>query len=133
MRSPQMYDAVVEAAVGQVMAQAGLGRPGADVVRRSRASATGAANPRLGGGVASFEGIDVQDRLGSRTCQPWSSRASSTPPRRRSSWPESPGACPAGYQVLPGTPHMQTLERPELVAAALNEFLPAGALDNVET
>jgi pimeloyl-ACP methyl ester carboxylesterase len=33
----------------------------------------------------------------------------------------------------PGTPHMQTLERPELVAAALNEFLPAGALDKVET
>jgi 3-oxoadipate enol-lactonase len=34
---------------------------------------------------------------------------------------------------LPGTPHMQTLERPELVAAALNEFLPAEALDKVET
>jgi 3-oxoadipate enol-lactonase len=34
---------------------------------------------------------------------------------------------------LPGTPHMQTLERPELVAAMLNEFRPAGALDKVET
>ena len=31
------------------------------------------------------------------------------------------------------TPHMQTLERPELVARALNEFLPAEALDRVET
>ena len=39
----------------------------------------------------------------------------------------------ASYQELPGTPHMQTLERPELVAAALNDFLPAGALDTVET
>jgi 3-oxoadipate enol-lactonase len=39
----------------------------------------------------------------------------------------------AAYQELPGTPHMQTLERPELVAAALNEFLPAEAVDKVET
>ena len=39
----------------------------------------------------------------------------------------------AAYQELPGTPHMRTLERPELAAAALNEFLPAGALDKVET
>ena len=31
------------------------------------------------------------------------------------------------------TPHMQTLERPELVAAALNEFLPAEGPDMVET
>ncbi|GAA2126627.1 alpha/beta fold hydrolase [Actinomadura napierensis] len=29
------------------------------------------------------------------------------------------------YQVLPGTPHMQTLERPDLVADALDRFLPA--------
>lgn len=28
---------------------------------------------------------------------------------------------------------LRTLERPELVAAALNEFLPAGAPDKVET
>ena len=28
---------------------------------------------------------------------------------------------------------VRTLERPERVAAALNEFLPAGALDKVET
>jgi 3-oxoadipate enol-lactonase len=30
----------------------------------------------------------------------------------------------ATYQELPGTPHMQTLERPELVAEALDGFLP---------
>jgi 3-oxoadipate enol-lactonase len=30
------------------------------------------------------------------------------------------------YQELPGTPHMQTLECPELVATALDDFLPAG-------
>ncbi|MDL4815832.1 alpha/beta fold hydrolase [Actinomadura opuntiae] len=29
------------------------------------------------------------------------------------------------YQVLPGTPHMQTLEQPALVADALDRFLPA--------
>jgi 3-oxoadipate enol-lactonase len=39
----------------------------------------------------------------------------------------------ADYEVLPGTPHMQTLEHPELVARALNEFLPAEALDRLET
>ena len=32
----------------------------------------------------------------------------------------------AAYQELPGTPHMQTLERPELVADALDDFLPTG-------
>jgi 3-oxoadipate enol-lactonase len=34
-----------------------------------------------------------------------------------------PGAV---YRELPGTPHMQSLERPELVAEALDAFLPAG-------
>ena len=29
------------------------------------------------------------------------------------------------YRELPATPHMQSLEHPELVAAALDEFLPA--------
>jgi len=31
----------------------------------------------------------------------------------------------ARYQKLPGTPHMQTLEQPDLVAAALEYFLPS--------
>jgi 3-oxoadipate enol-lactonase len=29
------------------------------------------------------------------------------------------------YRELAATPHMQTLEQPELVGSALNEFLPA--------
>jgi 3-oxoadipate enol-lactonase len=33
----------------------------------------------------------------------------------------------ASYQELPGTPHMQTLARPQAVAAALDGFLPAEA------
>ena len=40
----------------------------------------------------------------------------------------------ADYQVLPGTPHMQTLERPELVAAgALMSSSPPRPCDRVET
>ncbi|MFE3059033.1 alpha/beta fold hydrolase [Nocardia sp. NPDC059239] len=31
----------------------------------------------------------------------------------------------AEYRELPGAPHMQTLEQPALVAAALDDFLPA--------
>jgi len=34
-----------------------------------------------------------------------------------------PGAV---YRELPGTAHTQTLSRPELLAAALDEFLPTG-------
>jgi pimeloyl-ACP methyl ester carboxylesterase len=34
---------------------------------------------------------------------------------------ESPGST---YRELPGTPHMHTLEQPDLVAAALANFLP---------
>lgn len=31
----------------------------------------------------------------------------------------------ARYQELPGTPHMQSLEQPDLVAHPLDQFLPA--------
>ncbi|MGW4118133.1 alpha/beta fold hydrolase [Nocardia sp. NPDC004711] len=31
----------------------------------------------------------------------------------------------AEYRELPGTPHMEALEQPALVAAALDDFLPA--------
>ncbi|HEY3511795.1 MULTISPECIES: alpha/beta fold hydrolase [Kribbella] len=34
------------------------------------------------------------------------------------------GIAGATFRELPGVPHMQTLERPELTAAALDEFLP---------
>jgi 3-oxoadipate enol-lactonase len=29
------------------------------------------------------------------------------------------------FEQLPGTPHMQTLEQPDLVATALDRFLPS--------
>ena len=82
----------------------------------------------------SFEGLDVQDRLGTlrvRTLVLAGELDASTSPELMAC---IAGRVPgAGYQVLPGTPHMQTLERPELVARALNEFLPAEALDRVES
>lgn len=82
----------------------------------------------------SFEGLDVQDRLGTlrvRTLVLAGELDASTPPELMA---RIAGRVPgADYEVLPGTPHMQTLERPELVARALNEFLPAEALDRVET
>lgn len=37
----------------------------------------------------------------------------------------------ARYRELPGTPHMPTLEKPDLVVAALDEFLPAAARDDL--
>ena len=40
-----------------------------------------------------------------------------------------PGAL---YEELPGTPHMQTLERPELVAQALDRYLPTSMPDRME-
>jgi pimeloyl-ACP methyl ester carboxylesterase len=40
-----------------------------------------------------------------------------------------PGAL---YEALPGTPHMQTLERPELVAQDLDRFLPTSMPDRME-
>jgi 3-oxoadipate enol-lactonase len=30
----------------------------------------------------------------------------------------------SAFEQLPGTPHMQTLEQPELVVAALDRFVP---------
>jgi pimeloyl-ACP methyl ester carboxylesterase len=44
-----------------------------------------------------------------------------------------PGRIPgAVYRELPGTPHMRTLSKPDLVAEALAEFLPASG-DREET
>lgn len=82
----------------------------------------------------SFEGLDVQDRLGTLrvpTLILAGELDASTPPELMAGIARRvPGAV---YKELPGTPPMQTLERPELVAAALNEFVPAEALDKVET
>jgi 3-oxoadipate enol-lactonase len=73
-----------------------------------------------------FTGLDVQGRLA--TFQPpalvlaGEADASTTPAIMRDIAERIPGAA---YKELPGTPHMQTLEQPELVAAALDEFLPS--------
>jgi 3-oxoadipate enol-lactonase len=75
----------------------------------------------------SFKGLDVQDRLGMldiRTLVLAGELDASTTPEIMAGIAERvPGAL---YRQLPGIPHMQTLERPELVAAALDEFVPAG-------
>jgi 3-oxoadipate enol-lactonase len=73
-----------------------------------------------------FKGLDVQDRLA--TFEPptlvlaGDADASTTPEIMSGIAKRIPGS---SYRELPGTPHMQTLERPELVAGALDEFLPA--------
>ncbi len=73
-----------------------------------------------------FKGLDVQDRLGAfdvPTLVLAGERDVSTTPEIMAGIAKRiPGAI---YQELPGTPHMQTLERPELVAEALDQFLPA--------
>jgi 3-oxoadipate enol-lactonase len=73
-----------------------------------------------------FKGLDVQGRL-DRFDAPTLVLAgeldsSTTPEIMRGIAARIPGS---RYQELAGTPHMQTLEQPDLVAAALDEFLPA--------
>jgi 3-oxoadipate enol-lactonase len=73
-----------------------------------------------------FEGLDVQRRLAdfpAPTLVLAGERdASTTPEIMRGIAARIDGAV---YEELPGTPHMQTLEQPDLVAAALDRFLPA--------
>ncbi|QKG21223.1 alpha/beta fold hydrolase [Actinomadura verrucosospora] len=73
-----------------------------------------------------FKGVDVQGRLAeleAPTLVLVGEEDYSTTPEVMSGIAERiPGST---YQVLPGTPHMQTLEKPELVADALDRFLPA--------
>ncbi len=75
----------------------------------------------------SFEGLDVEGRLGGlglpTLVLAGELDASCTPEIMRAIAERIPGAA---YQELPGTPHMQTLERPELVAKALERFIPRG-------
>jgi 3-oxoadipate enol-lactonase len=72
-----------------------------------------------------FEGLDVQGRLASFAAPTLvlvgQADASTTPEIMRALHERIPGST---FQVLAQTPHMQTLERPELVAAALEGFLP---------
>jgi 3-oxoadipate enol-lactonase len=72
-----------------------------------------------------FKGLDVQGRLGE--LEPAAlvlagELDQSTTPEIMSGIAERiPGA---EYRELPRTPHMQTLERPDLVAETLDRFLP---------
>ncbi|MFD1544121.1 alpha/beta fold hydrolase [Nonomuraea guangzhouensis] len=72
-----------------------------------------------------FKGLDVQGGLAKFEAPvlvlAGELDASTTPEIMTALAGRIPGAV---YQELPGTPHMQTLERPELVAAALDAFLP---------
>ena len=74
-----------------------------------------------------FEGLDVQDRLAAfappTLVLAGALDASTTPATMAGIAARIEGAA---FEELPGTPHMQTLERPELVARALDRFLPSG-------
>jgi 3-oxoadipate enol-lactonase len=78
------------------------------------------------GAWRAFVGLDVEGRLAQFEAPTLvlagELDASTTPEIMRGIAARVPGS---RFQELPGTPHMQTLERPELVAAALDEFLPA--------
>ena len=73
----------------------------------------------------SFEGLDVQHRLAGLEIRTLvladELDASCTPEIMAAIAERIAGAL---YEELPGTPHMQTLERPEPVAQALDRFLP---------
>lgn len=73
-----------------------------------------------------FKGLDVKGRLDAFDAPALvlagELDASTTPEIMRGIAARIPGS---RYRELPGTPHMQTLEQPELVATALDEFLPA--------
>jgi 3-oxoadipate enol-lactonase len=95
-------------------------------VRRSQVSDWAAA-------WRSFEGLDVQDRLAGLEIETLvlagELDASCTPEIMAALAERIPGAL---YEVLPGTPHMQTLERHELVAQALDRFPPTSMPDRTE-
>jgi 3-oxoadipate enol-lactonase len=78
----------------------------------------------------SFKGLDVQGWLAGVQIRTLvlagELDASCTPAIMGAIAERIPGAL---YEELPGTPHMQTLERPELVAQALDRFLPTSLPD----
>jgi 3-oxoadipate enol-lactonase len=80
------------------------------------------------GAWRAFTRLDVQDRLAAFEAPTLvlagEHDASTTPETMTGIAKRIPGAT---YRELPGTPHMQTLERPELVAKALDTFLPTAA------
>jgi 3-oxoadipate enol-lactonase len=64
LRSPQMYDAVVEGAFGQMMAQAGLSRAAREMTTVALLAAAGGACPAL----------TTRCCPARRTCRPWNAR-----------------------------------------------------------
>ncbi|MEO3874827.1 alpha/beta fold hydrolase [Nonomuraea sp. B12E4] len=74
-----------------------------------------------------FKGLDVQGRLAGFEppvlALAGELDASCTPQIMKDLAGRVPGAT---YRELPGTPHMMSLERPDLVTAALDAFLPRG-------
>jgi 3-oxoadipate enol-lactonase len=75
-------------------------------------------------GWRALNGLDVRDRPGDLSTLVLAGEAdvSTTPEMMAELARRIPGA---GYRQLPGVPHMMTLERPDLVADALDKFLPA--------
>ena len=77
------------------------------------------------GAWRAFKGLDVQGRLSGFALPTLvlagSEDASTTPAIMRALAERIPAA---RYEELPGVPHMQTLEQPAAVAAALEAFLP---------
>jgi hypothetical protein len=123
---------------GPVRARRGLRRLPPRTQRRSRwwtrwSRAPGCRGRRGCGGPAPERFVSLA-LLATTDSRSPPSRAAPAPPRRTGS---ALGRAVAdalvhvlgarldgGYEELPGTPHMQTLERPELVADALGRFLP---------
>ena len=91
-------------------------------------AAVRASSPQLYETVVdgAFEGLEVQNRLDGVEIRTLvlagELDASCTPEIMVGIAERIPRAV---YEELPGTAHMQTLERPELVAQALDRFLPA--------
>jgi len=74
-----------------------------------------------------FKGLDVQDRLTdfpAPTLVMTGELDQSTTPKVMTAVAKR--ITGSSYRELPGTPHMQTLEQPDVVADALGAFLPAG-------
>lgn len=94
-------------------------------VRYARDKVTGGDPAAWAAAWRAFRTLDVQGRLAGFDRETLvlagELDASTTPEIMRGIAARIPGSV---YRELPGTPHMQTLERPELVSAALAEFLP---------
>src|SRR5262249_12904681 len=127
---PSSRRPVVDGAFGGVLARPGLSRRDREMaiawgVRYARERGRRSQVSDWAVAMRPFEGLEVQDRLARVEIRPLvlagELDASCTPEITAAVAERFPGAL---YKELPGTPHMQTLERPELVAQALDRFLP---------